>query len=243
MKPDEEYFAKRGSPFQRICQFLRIGKSTGPPDWVLTPHNKSWALAPDFQAGYSRAVRAIGLDYRIPWRVHQAIWAANHCLTIPGDFVELGTGQGFVMQSVLGSLKEWAKCDKTLYLYDTFQKFAVSGKGKAIHDAYYAKDLDSVKRNFAEDEAVEFVQGDVAETIKGWTDPIAFLHVDLNDAKTELIALSHLFDYISVGGIILLDDFGNLGEEKAFDTQTVFFNSRGHKVLSTPSGQGIVIKK
>jgi len=136
------------------------------PDWVETPHNKSFILEPDFKLGYNLACKNIGEDYRIPWRVHQAIWAANHCLKIEGDFVELGTGKGFVMQSVLGSISNWNDTFKKLWLYDTFKKHGVTGKGKEIHYYYYTPNVYSVKENFSNWKNIKFVEGNILETIK-----------------------------------------------------------------------------
>ncbi len=95
--------------------------------------------------------------------MHQAIWAANHCKFIDGDFVELGTGKGFIMQSVLASLGDWNKMNKTLWLYDTFLKFDLSGKGNNKHNKYYAENLESVKDYFKNFININFIEGNVVE--------------------------------------------------------------------------------
>jgi hypothetical protein len=216
--------------------------SKSSPDWVETPHNKSFILEPDFKLGYNLACKNIGEDYRIPWRVHQAIWAANHCLKIEGDFVELGTGKGFVMQSVLGSISNWNDTFKKLWLYDTFKKYSVTGKGKAIHDYYYTSNVDSVKENFSNWKNIKFVEGDILETIKdNKPEKISFLHVDLNDGNCEIQILKEILPLVSSGGIVLLDDYANKGEEEAYKIHNNFFSSRSLKILTTPSGQGVVI--
>jgi predicted O-methyltransferase YrrM len=71
---------------------------------------------------------------------------------------------------------------------------------------------------------------------------IAFLHVDMNSATAELLALEHLFDRVSPGGMIVFDDFGwscNVNQMKA---ELAFMNQRGHHILELPTGQGVVIK-
>jgi len=65
----------------------------------------------------------------------------------------------------------------------------------------------------------------------------------LNDAKTEVILLKLLYSKVSVGGIILLDDYANYGEEATYYEMTKFFENVGQKILTVPSGQGIVIKR
>ena len=46
---------------------------------------------------------------------------------------------------------------------------------------------------------------------------------------------------MSSGGIVLLDDYANKGEEEAYKIHNNFFSSRSLKILTTPSGQGVVI--
>jgi hypothetical protein len=236
------YFEYNLPFFERIFRYLRL--VSPPPDYVLTPHNKSFILKKSFQDGYLTAIKNIGRDYRIPWRVHQAQWAAHHCLSIEGAFVEIGTGRGFIMQTVLGSIEDWNSINKQIHLFDSFQKHADTGLGKAAHDEYYADGIDDVKKNFQSWERVFFHQGDVRDTIKNKIPPkISFLHVDLNSAETELEILDLIFSSISTNGIILLDDYANRGEEYAYELHNSFFESRGHHILTTPSGQGIIIKK
>ena len=43
-------------------------------------------------------------------------------LKIDGDFVELGTGKGFVMSCVLASIKNWDEYGKNLLLFDTSRR-------------------------------------------------------------------------------------------------------------------------
>jgi len=69
------------------------------------------------------------------------------------------------------------------------------------------------------------------------------LHIDLNDSSTEIEALSFLYDRVSEGGIILLDDYANRGEEKAYKDFTLYFSNKKLNILTVPSGQGIVIKR
>ena len=65
-----QYFESRLSLLKKVTD--RLLKSHPPPDFVTTPHNKSFILKSSFRRGYLIAVNNIGRDYRIPWRVHQA---------------------------------------------------------------------------------------------------------------------------------------------------------------------------
>lgn len=51
-----------------------------------------------------------------------------------------------------------------------------------------------------------------------------------------------LYDRITPGAIIVLDDYGWLGYRDQKLALDPFFEARGHKVLELPTGQGLVIK-
>ncbi len=231
---------------RRIPILRRLVKSAvwNPPDWVSTPYNRNFITDPVFVAAYRRAIQAGGFDYRIPWRVHQILWAAHSVLNRYGDFVELGTGKGFMMSAVMASIPDWNSAhDRRLWLYDVFEMPNSSGFGHRSLERYYADGIDSVKANFSEWNRVEFVQGDVCETIKQHApDAIAFLHVDLNDARSEGFAINYLYERVVLGGIIVLDDYANVGLEAQYEECNRVFKALGRPILTTPSGQGIVVK-
>lgn len=243
------YFAEPGSPatkyFRRIPFLKQFVNKWSPPDFIRTPYNTSFVESKKFSRAYQSAVEAGGFDYRIPWRVHQAIWASQHALHLESDFVELGTGKGFMMAAVLSYIGDWDNIDKQLWLYDMFQLSTVSGKGKIEHNRYYAESIDDVKNTFNNYNNVKFIQGDVMNTVVHQDispDKIAFLHVDLNDAKSEVYSLEHLWSKVSKGAVILLDDYANRGHENQYLAMNELFTDLGRYVLTTPSGQGIVIK-
>jgi O-methyltransferase len=71
---------------------------------------------------------------------------------------------------------------------------------------------------------------------------IAFLHIDMNSEKAEMLALEHLFERVTPGGIIVFDDFGWTCNVNQMTSELAFMKQRGHHVLELPTGQGIVIK-
>ena len=71
---------------------------------------------------------------------------------------------------------------------------------------------------------------------------IAFMHIDLNSAKAERAALEALYDRLSVGGMIVFDDYGwtaCVEQKVAIDE---FMAERGVRVLEIPTGQGLFVK-
>ena len=71
---------------------------------------------------------------------------------------------------------------------------------------------------------------------------IAFLHIDMNNAAAEVAALDVLFDRVSPGGVVVLDDYGWIGHAAQHEAERAWFSARGYAVLELPTGQGIVVK-
>jgi hypothetical protein len=64
----------------------------------------------------------------------------------------------------------------------------------------------------------------------------------MNSAQAEEQALEHLFDHVSPGGLIVLDDFGWCCNVAQMESQHEFMRKRDHAILELPTGQGLVIK-
>ena len=68
------------------------------------------------------------------------------------------------------------------------------------------------------------------------------LHIDLNYYKPEVFGLRHFWDRIPVGGVVLLDDYAFRGRREQYDAMNEVAREFGVSILSTASGQGIIIK-
>jgi O-methyltransferase len=220
-------------------------------DGIETCHNMFFLKDPEFIKSQSRAILAGGFDYGIPLRLHQAIWCARYSIKKDPDacFVEFGTGKGFVMSAVMSNLTSFG--NKTALpptiLFDSFQSSATDSlslqseaNGKNI---YYAESFDQVADNFKEWPNVFLVKGELPESLVGKVpEKISFLHVDLNSPLIEVECLRMCWSSIILGGVVLLDDYAYRGFEKTHEIITTFFDEIGYSILTTATGQGIVIK-
>ncbi len=68
------------------------------------------------------------------------------------------------------------------------------------------------------------------------------MHIDLNNAPAEIGALEILFDRLSPGGILILDDYGWVGYKAQKQAEDPWLAARGYQVLELPTGQGLVFK-
>lgn len=210
-------------------------------DGFFTPHNMGFVEEEKFQKAYEVAVDLAGHDYRIPWRVHQAIWCASVASRLDGAFVELGTGRGFVMAAVMDFLEQELS-DKKVFLLDLFLKPSRSGAGMDRMASHYADSAEPVRSHFSRFANVVVIEGDVRETVTKLPGRLAFIHVDLNDPEVEVQSLQQLWPDLVSGGVILLDDYANRGLERSHAEMSSFFGGLEHHILTTPAGQGIVIK-
>ena len=220
-------------------------------DGMATAHNFSFLDDPRFKAASQRAVRAGGFDYEIHLRLHQAIWCADKAIKLAPDsvFVELGTGKGYVMSGILGSL-EYLGADlaqKSILLFDTFESDATDFKSKQDatlgRNIYYAESFKQVEDNFSEYPNVKLVRGKLPGTL-GTVEigKISLLHIDLNAPEIEVESLRILWDKILPGGVILIDDYAYGGFEYTYKLFNEAAKQLNVSILTTASGQGIIVK-
>ncbi len=182
------------------------------------------------------------------WRLHTLAWAAKSALNAEGDFVECGTFKGFCFEVLLRYL-DFQDLPRQAYLYDTFEglpeKTSTAEERQAW--AYPASDSEDVYtevcKKFSGYKNVKVVRGIVPDSFgQAAPEKIAFLHIDMNSEMAERLALEHLFDKVTPGGMIVFDDFGWTCNVNQMKTELAFMKKRGHDVLELPTGQGLVIK-
>ena len=222
-------------------------------DNLKTNNNLAFIDEIDFFHAYKKAVDLVGKDLEIPLRIHQALWSALNSLKIEGDFVELGCGAGFTFISVLNylKLKNHDFSQKKVYLFDSFMpvkpdSFGIQSlTGTTRKPDAYANSLGEVKERFAEWPNVKLIEGllpDSINKILSSLKSISFLHVDLNHHLAEISSLEILYDKVSNGGIILLDDYANPGRELQRIAHNDFFKIKRQNILTLASGQGLIVK-
>ncbi len=180
------------------------------------------------------------VEASVIWRINILCWAARQSMRIEGDFIECACYKG-ISARIICDYTDFGKSDKHYYLYDLFEH-----SSDMIHHSMpeHGEDLyTKVKNRFAELEQVHVTQGAVPEVLHQISpEKIAFLHLDLNNAPAEIGALELLFDRVSTGGIIILDDYGWLAYRAQKEAEDPFFEERGYRVLELPTGQGLIIK-
>ena len=187
-------------------------------------------------------------DFAKLWRLHTYCWAGRSALSVAGDFVECGVYKGFY-SAVLARYLSFAERRREMYLYDTFEGLSEaqsSARERKATNPHYDWDgtYEEVVERFVDFPNVHVIKGAVPGILQRRApERIALLHLDMNAAAAETAALDLLFDRISDGGIVLMDDFGRCELPGLFGALYNWMSDRGYTVLELPTGQGMVIKR
>jgi len=186
----------------------------------------------------------------IRWRCHVCAWAATCGSRLEGDFAEFGVNTG-ILSSMILKTTDVSAFGKKFFLFDTFEGIPedmASEKELAhtreLNKRYYPTSiLEETKAVFAPFENVEFIVGRLPETIKGsGIKKIAYASIDLNSVAAEMAVIEEIWDMMTPGAMIVLDDYGFAGHEEQNQAWNAFAAANGRMILAVPTGQGILMR-
>ena len=225
-------------PISQVVYYRKISQ-----DGFISRHHFDFLASENFIAkinNSSNYIPALGQEKlrNISYRAHIVNWAANQCLDIDGDFLELGTWYGILSKNICEQF-DLAQHGKELYLMDTW-----GDPNRQIHpDPHYQSDIYSEVAN-------RFQTYSFVKLIRGWvpddmnliqSEKISFLMIDLNSHEPEKAALAYFWPKLSKGGILYLDDYGH-PFPKLRSVVDSFFESRPETILHFANGVALIIK-
>lgn len=178
--------------------------------------------------GTERKMRVAGMDWPLQGLTMSGLYRLDDlqsCVEsvvrdeIPGDFIETGTWRGgasIFMRAALDALND---DERTVHVADSFRGFPGAKDGATNADDrlysgfdFLAVSVDEVQANFARlgcEEGVRFVPGFFEETLPGLADHRwAILRLDGDTYEATRVALRSLYPGLSVGGYVIVDDYG-----------------------------------
>lgn len=222
-------------------------------DGLATKHNSDFMTEPRFARTYDIGVAKLPVPSRAHWRVHFVLWAAARGLQIEGDFVECGVYTGIYSKSICEYYNFGARTDRKMYLLDSFEgvvedligeeeKAYWAKVGKKINA--YPKDFyDMARERFAEYPNVHLIKGMIPESLSRVpVEKIAYLSMDMNCSGPEIAAGEFFWPKMTSGAMIVLDDYGFRLYKYSKAAWDKFAKERGVMILSSPTGQGLIIK-
>jgi O-methyltransferase len=214
-------------------------------DGLVTINNADFLRDASFVRAYEAALRQQP-DTWIRWRSHVVQWAAHHAMRLEGDFVECGVNRAFLSISAMTAVDFRRATNRCFYLFDTYCGLApeqVSAHDKAAFRNVYTDTYDYVRETFREWPNVAVVRGVVPESLSTVTiERVAYLSIDMNCVKPEIDAMEFFWPRMAPGSVIILDDYGFPGHEAQKLAADGFAETVGVKVLSLPTGQGLIFK-
>ncbi len=140
---------------------------------------------------------------------------------VPGDLIETGVWRGGASIFMRGVLKAYGDARRTVWCADSYRGlpepnvglFPADAKATWHQAAVLAVSLDEVKRNFERygllDERVRFLEGWFRDTLPGAPiERLSLLRLDGDMYESTMDALVALYDRVSVGGFVIVDDYG-----------------------------------
>jgi hypothetical protein len=210
---------------------IRWEENPQPDDWHGSDELREAAIRELSQEGFNwEKVRAEGRDW--PWfaqtmvgldRIANVRACAERALQdgVPGDMIETGVWRGGVVILMRAILEAYNDRDRIVFAADSFQGVPPpadaypSDADSRLHDAKaLAIPREEVERNFELygllDDQVRFLEGwfkDTLPTVKDRTWSVVRLDGDLYESTMD--ALVNLYPGLSVGGFLIVDDYGH----------------------------------
>jgi O-methyltransferase len=218
--------------------------------------NRGWRIPHDFEKLHRKIFNEVVTHTMTsPERIYSLVEAVNYIEKnhIEGDIVECGVWRGGSMMAVAEILKKHNSFSRQLYLYDTFEgmpepteKLDITIHGqdaasllkqddnKETNPVWAFSTLDTVRNGMSTTgypaNKITYVKGKVEETIPGIIPrEIAILRLDTDWYESTRHELIHLFPLLTMGGVLILDDYGHWqGARKAVDE---YFEKNNTRIL------------
>jgi O-methyltransferase len=203
-------------PLQRIVQPLLAKLNVGlyrrcPIDPAIRAHGKDWPAEAETMVGVERL--------EMLHRAARTIFAEQ----VAGDFLEAGTWRGGAAIFMRGILKAYGECARVVWVADSFAGLPKpdarypqdSGDAHWRMSTVLAVSVAEVRSNFERyglfDDRVRLVPGWFADTLPRLpVDRLALLRLDGDMYSSTRDALESLYDKVSPGGFVVIDDYGAL---------------------------------
>jgi len=140
---------------------------------------------------------------------------------VPGDLLEAGVWRGGAAIFMRGVLRAYGIRDRTVFVADSFAGFPEPDFDRYPREQFrdefrnpgLAVSRDEVARNFELygllDEQVKFIEGYFDQSLRAApVDRLALLRLDVDLYASTTQVLEFLYPKLSVGGYVLIDDYG-----------------------------------
>jgi len=231
---------------RRLNQYLKYVKQKpgyAPDLHRYTPYFEPWHHNPEFQP-YLEISK--NLTVVPPERIWIIVNTLRNVIKLTGSVCEFGVYKGGTALVISKVITE-SKIKKNLYLYDSFEGMPNFATNNDWHDETWFADTSlEVTASMIENSEfldVRFVKGIIPQTLSiALPEKICFAHIDLDLYVSIIETLHRIYNRIVMGGILLIDDYGEptcYGARLAVDE---FFNDKPEFPVILPTGQALIIR-
>lgn len=167
---------------------------------------------------------------------------AKAVVNVEGDTVECGAYMGASSYLICRRI---AGLDKHHHIFDSFQGLSTPGPedGTYWQPGNLRCGEDVIREKLREFDFVAYHQGWIPDKFhEVESKRFCFVHLDVDLYQPTIDSLTFFYDRVNPYGMILCDDYGFEscpGARRALD---FFFDDKREKIVSLPTGQGLVIK-
>jgi hypothetical protein len=235
--------------------FFITHKNSYADDGLATNHITDFMKDEKFINSYKLGKKTGALNNHpgdIHFRAYIACYCAKHATKVEGDFVECGVGKG-IMSTIICNYLNFNNIKKNFFLIDTFDGIPIKNNlnkneiktAELLNKIHFNNNYyDHIVNNFKNFPNVKIVQGEIPAILKNLNiNKISFLHLDMNNGYAEIESIKFFFSKISIGGLILLDDYSY--DEMFRDLKNCwdeYAKENNLSILTLPTGQGLIIK-
>ena len=208
---------------------------------LYRPLFSPWLGGGDFRRYYQLAAPRSLVS---PDRCYVLQTLLRQALHVPGDIWECGVYQGGTAGMFAAMLHD-ARTTKKLYLFDTFAGMPETHATKDWHRQgdFADTSVEAVTRHVAHPDICILRPGFIPETFTGLENArIAFAHIDVDIYQSILDSLTFIWPRLSIGGIIVFDDYGFPTCPGARAAVDEFFRDLPSAPLCLSTGQAIAFK-
>lgn len=163
---------------------------------------------------------------------------------LPGNLAEVGVYKGGSAEIINNSMKS----GKSLFLFDTFEGLPYE---KSEHDNFFNKgdfrgsSFDEIKKQFESFKNIHVFKGVFPEQNHEEINEETFslVHLDVDMYKCTMDCLSFFYKRMTIGGIIVLDDYLDHHCEGVTKAVDKFFSDKTEKPRYVKDGQARIIKQ
>jgi hypothetical protein len=235
--------------------FFITHKNSYADDGLATNHITDFMKDEKFIKSYKLGKKTGALNNHpgdIHFRAYIACYCTEHATKVEGDFVECGVGKG-IMSTIICNYLNFNNIKKNFFLIDTFHGIPIKENlnknelktAELLNKIHFNNNYyDHIVNNFKNFPNVKIVQGEIPAILKNLhINKISFLHLDMNNGYAEIESIKFFFPKISIGGLILLDDYSY--DEMFRDLKNCwdeYAKENNLSILTLPTGQGLIIK-